>query len=132
MSAKIGDMRRDLFTRTLSQRVNIDTTLGTEVASAASNQMVSLWRIVQSWWRFVSTFKLKSFLAAAFFAFVAALVIQIGARRVLGAIYQRDPTIESPSYLSRLSVAFWSTVIPSAAVGVFLATTYFFSIISMF
>lgn len=66
MSAKIGDMRRDLFARTLSQRVNIDTTLGTEVASAASSQMVSLWRIVQSWWRFVSTFKLNSFLAAAF------------------------------------------------------------------
>ncbi len=125
MSAKIGDMRRDLFARTLSQRVNLDTTLGTEVASAASNQMVSLWRIVQSWWRFVSTFKLKSFLAAAFFAFAAALVIQLGARRVLGTLYQRDPTIESPSYLSRLSVAFWSTVIPSAAVGVFLATTYF-------
>ncbi|MCH4541385.1 mechanosensitive ion channel protein [Ochrobactrum sp. POC9] len=126
MSAKIGDMRRDLFARTLSQRVNIDTTLGTEVASAASNQMVSLWRIVQSWWRFVSTFKLKSFLAAAFFAFVAALVIQIGAKRVLGTLYQRDATVESPSYLSRLSVAFWSTVIPSAAVGVFLAATYFF------
>ncbi len=125
MSAKIGDMRRDLFARTLSQRVNLDTTLGTEVASAASNQMVSLWRIVQSWWRFVSTFKLKSFLAAAFFAFAAALVIQLGARRVLGTLYQRDPTIELPSYLSRLSVAFWSTVIPSAAVGVFLATTYF-------
>ncbi|MEJ5019731.1 mechanosensitive ion channel family protein [Ochrobactrum vermis] len=126
MSAKIGDMRRDLFTRTLSQRVNIDTTLGTEVASAASSQMVSLWRIVQSWWRFVSTFKLNSFLAAAFFAFVAALVIQLGARRFLGTLYQRDPLVESPSYLSRLSVAFWSTVIPSAAVGVFLATTYFF------
>ncbi len=59
------------------------------------------------------------------FAFAAALVIQLGARRVLGTLYQRDPTIESPSYLSRLSVAFWSTVIPSAAVGVFLATTYF-------
>jgi len=126
MSAKIGDMRRDLFAKTLSQRVNIDTTLGTEVASAASSQMVSLWRIVQSWWRFVSTFKLNSFLAAAFFAFVAALIIQLGARRVLGTLYQRDPTVESPSYLSRLSVAFWSTVIPSAAVGVFLATTYFF------
>lgn len=126
MSAKIGDMRRDLFARTLSQRVNLDTTLGSEVASAASNQMVSLWRIVQSWWRFVITFKLNSFLAAAFFAFVAALVIQLGARRILGTLYQRDPTVEAPSYLSRLSVAFWSTVIPSAAVGVFLATTYFF------
>lgn len=125
MSAKIGDMRRDLFARTLSQRVNLDTTLGAEVASAASNQMISLWRIVQSWWRFVSTFKLKSFLAAAFFALAVALVIQLGARRFLGTLYQRDPTVGSPSYLSRLSVAFWSTVIPSSAVGVFLATTYF-------
>lgn len=126
MSAKIGDLRRDLFAKTLSQRVNLNTTLGTEVASAASDQMISLWRIVQSWWRFVATFKLNSFLAAAFFAFLAALVIQLGARRVLGTIYQRDPAIESPSYLSRLSVAFWSTVIPSAAVSVFFATTYFF------
>ncbi len=126
MSAMIGDMRRDLFAKTLSQRVNIDMTLGSEVASAASDQVVSLWRIVQSWWRFVFTFKLKSFLAAASFAFAAALVIQLGARRFLGAFYQRDPSVESPSYLSRLSVAFWSTVIPSAAVSVFLATTYFF------
>ncbi|URQ75646.1 MAG: mechanosensitive ion channel family protein [Candidatus Ochrobactrum gambitense] len=126
MSAKIGDLRRDLFARTLSQRVNLDSALGTEVAAAASNQVVSLWRIIQSWWRFVVTFKLNSFLAAAFFAFVGALVIQLGARRVLGTLYQRDPTIESPSYLSRLLVAFWSTVIPSAAIGVFLATTYFF------
>ena len=126
MSAKISNMRRELFTQTLSQRIDLNMTLGSEVASAASNQMVALWRIVQSWWRFVSTFKLHSFLAAAFFAFVGALVIQLGARRTLGTLYQRDPTAESPSYLNRLSVAFWSTVIPSAAVGVFLAATYFF------
>ena len=126
MSAKIGNMRRDLFAQTLSQRVSLDLTLGTEVTSAAGDQMVSLWSIVKSWWRFVSTFKLNSFLAAAFFAFVAALIIQLGARRMLGSLYERDPTIEAPSYLSRLSVAFWSTAIPSGAVGVFLATTYFF------
>ena len=126
MSAKIGDMRRDLFAKTLSQRVDLNYTLGSEVASAARDQMLSLGRITQSWWRFVTTFKLNSFLAAAFFAFVAALVLQLGARHFLGTIYQRDPAIESPSYLSRLSVAFWSTVIPSAAVGVFFATTYFF------
>lgn len=126
MASKIGNMRRDLFTQTLSQRVNLDLTLGSEVTSAASNQMVSLWSIVKSWWRFVFTFKLNSFLAAAFFAFVAALIIQLGARRALGSLYERDPTNEAPSYLSRLSVAFWSTAIPSGAVGVFLATTYFF------
>jgi len=125
MSAKIGNMRRDLFAQTLSQRVNLDLTLGSEVTAAAGNQMVSLWSIVKSWWRFVSTFKLNSFLAAAFFAVIAALVIQLGARRVLGSLYERDVTNEAPSYLSRLSVAFWSTAIPSGAVAVFLATTYF-------
>ncbi|MFS2326990.1 mechanosensitive ion channel family protein [Brucella sp. H1_1004] len=125
MAAKIGNMRRDLFAQTLSQRVNLDLTLGSEVTAAASNQMVSLWSIVKSWWRFVFTFKLNSFLAAAFFAVIAALVIQLGARRVLGSLYERDVTNEAPSYLSRLSVAFWSTAIPSGAVAVFLATTYF-------
>ncbi|MDR6430659.1 mechanosensitive ion channel family protein [Brucella pseudogrignonensis] len=125
MSAKIGNMRRDLFAQTLSQRVNLDLTLGSEVTAAAGNQMVSLWSIVKSWWRFVFTFKLNSFLAAAFFAVIAALVIQLGARRVLGSLYERDVTNDAPSYLSRLSVAFWSTAIPSGAVAVFLATTYF-------
>lgn len=125
MSAKISNMRRDLFTQTLSQRVNLDLTLGSEVSSAAGNQMISLWSIVKSWWRFVFTFKLNSFLAAAFFALIAALIIQLGARRALGSLYERDVNNEAPSYLSRLSVAFWSTAIPSGAVAVFLATTYF-------
>lgn len=126
MAARIGDMRRDLFARTLSQRVDLNYTLGSEVASAATDQVTALNRVVQSWWRFVVAFKLKSFLAAAFFALIAALIIQLGARRMLGTLYRRDPLVEAPSYLSRLLVAFWSTVIPSVAVAVFLATTYFF------
>ncbi|MFD1199605.1 mechanosensitive ion channel domain-containing protein [Brucella gallinifaecis] len=126
MSAKIGNMRRDLFTRTLSQRVKLDLTLGSEVADAANTQLISLGSIVKSWWRFVYMFKLSSFLAAAFFAAIAALVIQLGARRVLGSLYERDVSNEAPSYLSRLAVAFWSTAIPSGAVVVFLAATYFF------
>ncbi len=126
MSAEISDARRELFAKTLSQRVDLNAALGSEVVSAANDQVISLGRIVQSWWRFVVAFKLKSFLAAAFFAFIAALIIQLGARRVLGTLYDRDPSNEAPSYLSRLLVAFWSTVIPSAAVGAFLATTYFF------
>lgn len=126
MIAKIGNMRRDLFTQTMSQRVDINYSLGSEVADAASDQMVSLGRVVSSWWRFVISFKLNSFLAAAFFAFAAAFILQFGARHLLGNIYSRDPATEAPTYISRLSVAFWSTLIPSAAVGVFLATTYFF------
>jgi len=123
---RIGEMRRELFARTLSQRVDINYSLGSEVMDAAGTEAQTLARSVSSWWRFVISFKLKSFLAAAFFALAAALVLHFGARRFLGELFLRNPAVESPSYLSRLSAAFWSTLIPSAAVGVFLGTTYFF------
>lgn len=126
MIERIGEMRRELFARTLSQRVDINYSLGSEVADAAGSEAKTFARSVSSWWRFVISFKLKSFLAAAFFALVAALVLHFCARRFLGELFLRDPTVETPSYLSRLSAAFWSTLIPSAAVGVFLGTTYFF------
>ena len=41
-------------------------------------------------------------------------------------MFDADPAAEDPSYLSRLSVAFWSTLLPTAAVGVFLVSTIFF------
>ncbi|TGT24110.1 mechanosensitive ion channel family protein, partial [Mesorhizobium sp. M4B.F.Ca.ET.169.01.1.1] len=41
-------------------------------------------------------------------------------------IFEPDPTVEEPSYLSRLSVAFWSTLLPTAALGAFFASAVFF------
>ena len=64
-------------------------------------------------------------LIATFFALLAAAVLLVGGRRLFGRLIDPDPAIEKPSYLSRLSVAFWSTLLPTAAVTVFLATTYF-------
>ncbi|MGU3577236.1 mechanosensitive ion channel family protein [Brucellaceae bacterium C25G] len=126
LSNKVVTIRRDLFTDTLSQRVDIDYSLGADVVVAAGDQLNAVGKIVRSWWRFVVSFKLNSFLAAMFFAFMAAVLLEFGARYFLGSLYQRDPSVETPSYLSRLSVAFWSTLIPSVAVGVFLLTTYYF------
>ena len=51
-------------------------------------------------------------------------MLLVGGRRLFGGLFEADPAIENPSYLSRLSVAFWSTLMPTAAVGVFLAVTY--------
>lgn len=126
LSDKVVTTRRDLFTSTLSQRVRIDYSLADQVIVAASDQMKALGQIVHSWWRFVVTFKLNAFLAATFFAFIAAVLLEFSARYLLGSIYQRDPDMNNPTYLSRLSIAFWSTLIPSASVGVFLGATYFF------
>ncbi|WP_271899471.1 mechanosensitive ion channel family protein [Candidatus Phyllobacterium onerii] len=126
MIERTVDARRELFTNTLSQRVNINYSLGSEVADAYGQEIRTMNQVVTSWWRFVVSFKWQSMLAAAFFAAIAALVLLIGGQRTLGHLYLRDATIESPSYLSRLAVAFWSTLMRSLTVVVFLVTTYLF------
>jgi len=122
----IVDARRELFADTLSQRVDINYSLGSEVADAYGQELRTMNQLVSSWWRFVVSFKWQSMLAATFFAAIAALVLLFGGQRTLGHLYLRDASIESPSYLSRLAVAFWSTLMRSLTVVVFLATTYFF------
>lgn len=121
-----GDARRELFTNTLSQRVDINYSLGSEVVDAYGQELRTMNQLVSSWWRFVISFKWQSMLAATFFAAIAALVLLFGGQRTLGHLYLRDASIESPSYLSRLAVAFWSTLMRSLTVVVFLATTYLF------
>lgn len=122
---RIGDRRRDLFARTLSQRIDINSALGSEVAEAAGAEVQTVGRVVSSWWRFVVFFKFQSFLAAIFLASGVALVLYFCARRFLGHLFLRGPDVEDPSYLSRLSAAFWSILIPSVAADIFLVTTYF-------
>ncbi|EHK56121.1 mechanosensitive ion channel family protein [Allomesorhizobium alhagi] len=121
---RITEMRRDLFSRLLTRRYDIGTALAGEVAEAARNEATDLYRTVASWVRFVVQFKLRSVLFATFFALLAAAILLIGGRRLFGRLFEADGNVESPSYLSRLSVAFWSTLVPTAALAVFLTTTY--------
>lgn len=122
--SKIGEMRRELFSQLLTKRYDINFTLGGEVLEAFSTETADFYRAVSSWLRFVVQFKLQSVLAATFFALIAAVVLLMGGRRLFGRVFEADPAIENPSYLSRLSVAFWSTLVPTVAVGVFFGTTY--------
>ncbi len=122
---KIAEMRRELFANLLTKRTVINYDLAGEVVEAFGTAANDFYRTMASWLRFVVRFKLSSMLAATFFAFVAALVLLGGGRRLFGKVFEADPEIENPSYLSRLSVAFWSTLMPTVVVAVFLATTYF-------
>jgi small-conductance mechanosensitive channel len=121
---RITEMRRDLFSRLLTRRYDIGSALAGEVAEAAKVEAGDLYRTVSSWLRFVVQFKLRSILFATFFALLAAAILLIGGSRLFGRVFEADSDVESPSYLSRLSVAFWSTLIPTAALAVFLTTTY--------
>lgn len=122
---QITETRRHLFQSLLTKRYDINFTLASEVIQAFDTEMGDLYRSVASWLKFVGSFKLKSMLAATFFALAAAAVIVIGGRRLFGRLFIPDPSVQEPSYLSRLSVAFWSTLMRTTAVVVFLGVTYY-------
>lgn len=121
---QIGSMRRDLFTQTLSQRVDINLELVGEVVNAAGYETKTFFYLLKSWWDFTLYPKLWTLLGVIVISVVPALLIHFSARRWLIDLYERDPLEESPSYLSRLSVAFWSTVVPSLAIAVFLMLVF--------
>ncbi|MGE0499362.1 MAG: mechanosensitive ion channel family protein [Rhizobiaceae bacterium] len=123
---RIAQMRRDLFARLLTKRYVIDYALIHEVLDAAVKETAEFYRAVSSWLRFVVTFKWRSVLLAALFAVGAAAVLMIGGRRLFGRLLIQDSATLQPSYLSRLSVAFWATLLPTAALAVLLGATYYF------
>lgn len=121
----IGEIRRDLFQSLLTKRYDVNVELLGEVATAAYAETGRFYRTVSAWLRFVVQYKWQSMLAATFFALVVAIILLFGGRRLFGDLFDPDPLEEEPSYLSRLSVAFWSTLVPTMAVGAFLSLTYF-------
>jgi len=126
MVEKIGLMRSELFRNVLTKRYSLVDAFDGELLDDVHAEYVSFYRAVSSWLTFVFQYKFQSVLAAGFFALIAAAVLLVGGRRIFSRLIHPDPTAEDPSYLNRLSVAFWSTLMPTAAVGVFLAATLFF------
>ena len=124
MIDRIAEMRRDLFQSLLTRRYDIDYALFFETVNAFQSEMGDLYTSVGSWWRFVWSFKLSSVLGVMICAALAAAVLRIGSNRIFGKVFEPDPTVEEPSYLSRISVAFWSTLLPTATLAVFLSLTY--------
>jgi small-conductance mechanosensitive channel len=123
---KIGNIRSELFRNLLTKRYVLSDALSPQVFSDAQDEYANLYKAVSSWLSFAFKFKFQAILAATFVALGLALVLLVGGRRLFGRVFEADPSNEEPSYLSRLSVAFWSTLLPTLAVGVFLASTVFF------
>ena len=126
MIDKIATMRSELFRNVLTRRYELTNAFSSKVISDAQTEFNSLYAAISSWLTFAVKFKFQAMLAATFMALVAAAVLMLGGRRLFGRVFEADPQVEDPSYLSRLSVAFWSTLLPTAAMVVFLAATYFF------
>ncbi len=122
----IATRRSDLFRRQLTARYDLVDAFGAKTAADAQQEAGQFYRAISSWLRFVFQFKFQAVLAATFLALLAAAVLMVGGRRLVGRLIEPDRKVGDPSYLSRLSVAFWSTLLPTAALAVFFAATAFF------
>ena len=124
LSDQIASARRDLFANTLFKRTEFSPSLLSEAYAAAGDELARLSRNYGSWASFVWKFKFQALLANVFFSLLAALVLIAGAYRLFGGLINRDADDEDPPYTSRLSVAFWSIVIPTLAMTVLAVLVY--------
>lgn len=124
---KISDLRRDLFTSLLTKRYQLQDAIGKQVVSDISAEGQTLRSRVGSSFRFALQFKPRALLLAALLSLIAAVIIQVGGGRLFGRLFYRDPVIAHPGYINRLSVAFWSSLLPAVALGLcFLLAGYLF------
>lgn len=121
---QISSLRRELFANTLFKRTEVGPGLMAEAIAAFDDELNQFERIYGSWIRFIWIFKWQALLVWSFFSLLAALVLVPGAYRLFGGLIHRAVTDEEPTYTSRLSVAFWSTLIPTVAMAALAGTVY--------
>ncbi|PDV88917.1 mechanosensitive ion channel protein [Rhizobium sp. H4] len=123
---EIIEMRRRLFADTLLRRTEISVSVLDDAAGAFVHEVSEFSQALSSWAAFVWKFKRFPLFAAIFLSLASALILLSGSYRLFGAYLRRDEAVENPSYIGRLSIAFWSTLIRTLALAVLLVTSFFF------
>lgn len=126
LSNRITEMRRQLFTEAILKRTDISTELFSEATTAMAEETQTLGRTITAWLQFVWKFKRMQLLGAVSLSLMAALVLLSGSYRLFSPFITRGVQQEKPHYITRLSVAFWSTILPTMAAGAFAGASYFF------
>jgi small-conductance mechanosensitive channel len=125
LSDRISNTRRALFTSRLFEHTDINGGVLDEALQSFSADAERVQRSITSWLTFVIKFKALPLTIAVLLSAALASLILFAEHRLFGRINRRDPAIADPSYLSRFSVAFFSTILPSLALSFFLASAYF-------
>jgi potassium-dependent mechanosensitive channel len=121
----ITSLRRDLFAAAIFKRTAMSYGVILDAKQASQIELADFTRAVGSWMTFVWKFKSGSLISALFLSILAAFILISGGYRLFSPFIRRDVQEEKPSYISRLSVAFWSTTIPSLAIAGFAVIIYF-------
>ncbi|MEZ5871988.1 MAG: mechanosensitive ion channel [Nitratireductor sp.] len=126
----IGEYRRELFTNTLLRRTDAAGAFGLDTLNAFRKELYSAYKTVISRVQFMWNFRLESLLIASGLSALLGLGCYFLIRRIFAPAFSHTRHVGDLSYISRLSLAFWSTVIPSLGVAASLAVV--FSLFSYF
>lgn len=126
LSAKITEQRRRLFSDTLLKHTDLSWGVMVDAASSFGEEVASFKDTMSSWLSFAWKFKKLQLMAAIALSICAALLFLAGGYRALGKMVKRDASLDNPPYITRLSFAFWSLVLPTISLSAFLTSTYFF------
>ena len=126
LSNGITATRRALFSNTLLKNTDVSVEMFDEALSATINETKVLSRSTTSWLTFVWNYKRLPLLTALFLSICAALIFLVGSNRLFSPYIHHDKSDEEPSYFRRLSVAFWSTLIPTLSTAAFAVSSFLF------
>jgi small-conductance mechanosensitive channel len=119
----ITNLRRTLFAETLFRHTELSGELFTEAGQAFLAEVGNFGSTFGSWIGFVWRFKQIQLLGAIALSLGAGLLFLSGGYRFFGRFLRRNGQSD-PTYIKRLSVAFWSTVVQTMSLAAFLATSY--------
>ncbi|MCO5730208.1 mechanosensitive ion channel domain-containing protein [Rhizobium sp. SSA_523] len=126
LSNRITERRRQMFSDALLRHTDLSMDMINEAGAAFVTELRLLADTVGSWAGFVLRFKLPHLLTAMALSLGAATFFLFGSYRVFGRLARRNPALENPPYITRLSFAFWSLMVPALALSAFLVATYLF------
>ncbi len=123
---EVAETRRRLFAATLLRRTEVSASVFGDAGKAFVEEVGKFQEALSSWLTFAWKFKRFALFAAIFMSLGTGLILLSGGYRMFGRYLRRDEGVENPSYISRLSIAFWSTLIRTLALVAVLVTSYFF------
>jgi potassium efflux system protein len=126
LANEVAETRRRLFTATLLRRTEVSASVFGDAGKAFVDEVGKFHGALSSWLTFAWKFKRFGLFLAIFMSLGTGLVLLSGGYRTFGRYLRRDEGVDNPSYISRLSIAFWSTVIRTFALAAVLVTSYFF------
>lgn len=130
---RIGDLRRQLFTTTLFKRTDVGGAIGSATWRDFRAEMRRGWSQIESRLRFLSNFRASDLYSTIGLSLVVGLATFLAVAHAfrLLADARRDDDEEDEggqeqglSYISKLTVAFWGTAVPSLAFAASLAAIF--------